>query len=355
MLDLGESWSQALAWVAASALTPLLAALDVAVAVREARAIAEPLLIAAIQVAIIACIFRPLESVVPAERWVDRRLTGVDRFATLLMVFGLLPLFSFLVLLPLGGLLSGSAGQGAPSGLKHWWPWLQQQPYVAFAIYYVIYDLTYYCMHRAQHAIPWWWALHSMHHSQRQMSCWANDRGSYPDAVLQALILASVGHALGVEASEFAWLSLLAELVQNFSHANVAIGFGPILDKLIVDPRFHRLHHMRVDPARPGLHNCNYGQVMPVWDILFGTSLYGEPARPTGVADPSVDADNGRGLLAMQWWTLKRFWAAVRRPSGWVPHEVQFGPDFAPVPVDHGTARAAELAPEDATARRRPV
>ncbi|MFT2520335.1 sterol desaturase family protein, partial [Escherichia coli] len=65
------------------------------------------------------------------------------------------------------------------------------------------------------------------------------------------------------------------------------------------------------DPERPTRHNCNFGQVLPWWDMLFGTALYtDEPVRPTGVSDPEVDADNERGLVAMQWHTLKRFWGA---------------------------------------------
>ena len=155
-----------------------------------------------------------------------------------------------------------------------------------------------------------------MHHSQRQVSCWTNDRGSYLDAILQSIVLASVGLAMGVEPSEFALLVLIGELVQSLSHTNVRISFGRVLERIFVDPRFHRLHHMRVDPGRPGLHNCNFGQVLSVWDVLFGTALYGEAPRPTGVGDPVVDADNDCGLIAQQWGVLKRFWGAVRRRSG---------------------------------------
>jgi sterol desaturase/sphingolipid hydroxylase (fatty acid hydroxylase superfamily) len=212
-------------------------------------------------------------------------------------------------------------------------PWFASHPYAAFAVYYIAYDFTYYWMHRAQHAIPWWWALHSMHHSQRQMSCWTNDRGNYLDGGLQSIVLALVGLALGVDASQFAVLMLLGELVQNFSHANVRIGFGRVLDRVLVAPVFHRLHHMVVDPGRPGLHNCNFGQVFSLWDVLFGTSLYGEPVRPTGVGDPHVDADNGRGLVMMQWWTLRRFWGAFTCRAGWRLGEVAFDDHLRPVPV----------------------
>jgi sterol desaturase/sphingolipid hydroxylase (fatty acid hydroxylase superfamily) len=330
-------WSHTVEWVNTHGVVPALAAVHAGNALGDPREIAEALLIATLQVFAIACVMRPLESLWPDEHWEDRKLTGIDRLYTLLML-GLFPLFSYLVLLPFAHLLGGGPGAEAPGGLRQWFPWFSDHPVAMFLVYYVVYDLTYYWMHRAQHAIPWWWALHSMHHSQRQMSCWTNDRGSYLDGVLQSFILAGVGLALGVEPSEFAWLVLVSELVQNLSHANLRLPPGRLGrwgGRLLVGPRFHRLHHMRRDPDRPLLHNCNFGQVLPVWDILFGTALYGEPVRPTGVSDPVVDADNGRGLVSMQWHTLRRFWAAFRCRTGWRPGDVHFGgPGYAPVRDD---------------------
>lgn len=343
---MAESWSQLIAWLSVHVVSPVLLALHIGNVAGDPREIAEAGLIALIQIAIIGLVFRPLESLAPAERWSERGLTGIDRLYTLLMLLGLFPLFTFLVLTPFANLF-GSSGEGEPStfGLKHWVPWFEQHPYWLFAAYYLIYDFVYYWMHRAQHLLPWWWALHSMHHSQRQMSCWTNDRGSYLDGMLQSLILACVGLAMGVDPSEFALLSLLSELVQNFSHTNVRWGFGRWLERVVVDPRFHRLHHMRVDPLRPNLHNCNFGQVLSVWDVAFGTALFGEAVRPTGVADPRVDADNGRGLVAMQWGALRRFWGAVRRPAGWKLGEVAFDEDYVPVPVDHALPQHGEPVP----------
>ena len=79
-----------------------------------------------------------------------------------------------------------------------------------------------------------------------------------------------------------------------------------------------------------------------MWDNLFGTALYGEPPRPTGVSDPTVDADNGRGLIAMQWYTLRRFWGAFTRREGWRPQEVSFDENYRPVPVSHAAPHALE-------------
>ncbi len=333
MTDIVQLWSHATAWLSLHAVAPALQALHI----HDVKAddVAGAAMIAMLQIGIISLIFRPLESLAPADRWADRNLTRIDRLYTLIMLLGLFPLFSYLVLTPFSNLLGGSAESGGESlsGVKLWIPWFGEHPWILLGVYYLLYDFTYYWLHRIQHLIPWWWALHSMHHSQRQMSCWTNDRGSYLDGVIQSFILAGVGIFMGVNIEEFAFLTLVSELIQNFSHTNVRFGFGKVLDKVLVDPKFHRLHHMRVDPDRPNLHNCNFGQVFPFWDILFGTALYGEPPHPTGVNDPAVDVDNERGLIAMQWYTIKRFWGAIRRRSGWVPGDVGFvGDDFVPVP-----------------------
>ena len=347
MHELSQIWVSMADWLAAHAVVPMLTRLHLNGISGDPHDIAEAWMIAIIQVGIIALIFRPLESLAPAERWTDRKLTRVDRRFTLIMLMGLNPLFAYLVLMPLSHWLGvpGAASANPDDSLfsiTHWFPGLREYPYVLFAMYYVVFDFTYYWMHRTQHAIPWWWALHSMHHSQRQMSCWTNDRGSYVDGFLQSMVLATTGIVMGVAPDQFALLLLVSELAQNFSHANVRIGFGSWLEKLFVDPKFHRLHHMIVDVNRPKLHNCNFGQVLSVWDTVFGTALYGEPVRPTGVGDPSVDADNNHGVVMMQWRAAQRFWGAVRHRDGWKPGEVTFGPGYVPIPVDHAAEAGAD-------------
>ena len=341
-----QHWAQAIDWVSVHAVIPVVNSLNIAQAAGNPREIAEAVLIALLQLFLIACVMRPLEGLIPAERWADRRHTTVDRHMTLLMLLGLFPLFSFLVLMPFAHLLGGGPTTEEISGLKACFPWFQQHPYILFGVYYVVYDLTYYWMHRAQHVIPWWWAMHSMHHSQRQMSCWSNDRSNYLDGMLQSFVLASVGLVMGVEPSEFAMLGLLSELVQNFSHANVALrlgALGKLGERLFVGPRFHRNHHMLRDAERPERHNCNFGQVLPWWDQLFGTALYhNEELRPTGVSDPEVDADNERNLITIQWYSLKRFWGAVTCRAGWRLGDVSFGPGYRPI-HDEDEASASHI------------
>jgi sterol desaturase/sphingolipid hydroxylase (fatty acid hydroxylase superfamily) len=336
MLDVvAHAWVKAIDWLSAHAVEPAFDFLHLDTQLGAPDDFAEALLIAGLQIAIIVCIFRPLETLAPAEKWTDRTLTKVDRRFTLLLVAGLNPLFAFIALTPLANMLaSANPGDVTPfQGALHWIPHIDAHPLIAFGIYYVVYDLSYYWMHRAQHAIPWWWALHSMHHSQRQVNCWTNERVNWLDVILQSTLLAAVGQFMGVDLAQFAWLVLVSQLMQELSHTNTRLGFGRHVERLFVDPRFHRLHHMRADPSRPNLHNCNFGQLFSVWDNFFGTALYNEPVRPTGVGDPMVDADNRRGVLAMQWHSLVRFWSTVTTLEGWKPQEVSFDENHRPIPI----------------------
>ena len=328
-------FDQAVGLLAGHVVLPLLAALHLAAWTAPAREIAEFMLLAMVQVLVIACVFRPLESLMPLEPWADRRATRIDRSYTLLKLLGVTPLFTYLVLEPLSR-LGGGGVDGSDEGLtsvQHWIPWFNHHPVLLFIVYLVLFDGVQYLVHRLQHGIPWWWALHSLHHSQRQLNCWSNDRDSYLDDFLEAMIVAGAALLIGVAPVDYALLTLISALLENFSHANVRLRFGPVLDKLLVSPHFHRLHHMRVDPDRPGMHNCNFAFVFPLWDLLGRTALYGELPRATGVGDPAVEADNTRGLLAQQWHTLRRFWAAVRCQAGWRPGDVAFDAQLRPVSV----------------------
>ncbi|MCW5579045.1 MAG: fatty acid hydroxylase, partial [Dokdonella sp.] len=126
------------------AVTPLLQGLGLLEHFGDPRDVAEALIIAAVQVLIIGAIFRPLESLAPAERWSDRRLTRIDRTYTLIMLFGLNPLFAYLVLTPLARLAGVAGGEAhGDAGLLGLLPWLAGYPWLKFALYYLLFDFTY--------------------------------------------------------------------------------------------------------------------------------------------------------------------------------------------------------------------
>ena len=307
-----QFWDGLVITLAQSLIAPMLDHLHLTNLSENPHDIAAYFLLSAIQISLIAGIMRPLETLLPAETWANRQLTRIDRLYTLLKLLVVVPAVNYLIVAPLFHTAAGNK-PAAPLQLGHLMPFLQSYPLGLFLIYLALYDFTLYLVHRLQHALPWWWGLHSLHHSQRQLSCWSNDRDHYLDDLIEVLILGGVSAIIGIAPVEYAAIVLCGQLIENFSHANVRIGFGPILDKVLVNPKYHRLHHMRADPTRPGFHNCNFALIFPVWDILFGTALYKEPPHPCGVDDPSIDADNERGLLSQQMAGLRRFAAGFKR------------------------------------------
>ena len=82
-------------------------------------------------------------------------------------------------------------------------------------------------------------------------------------------------------------------------------------ERLLISPRFHRAHHGLL---AAGQRSCNYGAVLPWWDMAFGTADFSRDYVATG--DPTGEEALASGsYFAQQWAGLRRFattFASVR-------------------------------------------
>ena len=273
----------------------------------------------ALQVGLVYLVLRPLEWLAPLERWDNRRGIGPDVIYTLINRLGLVPLLFFLTLQPLFDLvLAWMHLHGWDNlNLDALWPTMQLHPLLGFVIYLVVLDFAGYWYHRLQHQIGWWWELHAVHHSQRKLSLWADDRNHFVDDALQAAFFAALALFIGVPPGQFIGLALLGGALQSLQHANVRIGFGRIGERLLVSPRFHRLHHAvgfgheLGHGNRSRLYGCNFGVLLPWWDQLFGSADFDTAPLATGVREQMPPPEGrgesyGRGVWAQQWLGLRR-------------------------------------------------
>src|SRR6185436_6901355 len=265
-----------------------------------------------VQIAVIALVMRVFERRWPLERGEDR-LVGVDRIYTVLNKLGIVPLLVFIVAYPITQEIEHLVRVlgFAPPRLERLIPGLQDSPLASFLVYFVLYDFAAYWVHRAQHRFAWWWALHSLHHSQRRVTVWSDDRNHIFDDLLVNLVLAVFAQFVGVQPDDFVLILVVGRLVESWSHASMNMGFGRIGERLLVGPRFHRLHHALANTDDLHIHDHNFAPVFPIWDILFGTARFDWAPRPTGVDDAAIDADNGRGWLGQQVAGFRRFVAAL--------------------------------------------
>ena len=278
------------------------------------------LLVGLVQIAVMLLLIGPMQRLWPAEPLHDRAAVRTDVLYTLihrLGLFKLLMFFSFDALFEQG--LGHLRALGLPTWhLDAWWPGVTDQAWVSFVLYLVLFDLVNYWIHRAQHQSPGWWALHALHHSQRQMTMWSDNRNHLLDDVLTSLIFSAVAALVGVGPGQFVALVAVSQLSENLQHANVRLWFGRWGERLWVSPRFHRRHHAigigHESPRgdRTVLGGCNFGVLLPWWDMLFGTANFELRYDPTGVRDQVEQGrDYGRGFWAQQWLGLRR-WLGAR-------------------------------------------
>jgi sterol desaturase/sphingolipid hydroxylase (fatty acid hydroxylase superfamily) len=92
---------------------------------------------------------------------------------------------------------------------------------------------------------------------------------------------------------------------------NIRLSFGWLGDRLLVSPRFHRLHH---GLRAAGRNSCNYGAVFPIWDMLFGTADFTPEYFPTGDRRAPESMASG-GYFAQQLGGLQFFLSEFRQAS----------------------------------------
>jgi len=305
-------------WLFEAAVQPLVYAVGLGGWVEDAFDATGWLLVGLIQIGVLVALIGPLQRWRPAEPVVDRPAIRIDILYTLIHRLGLFRLAMFFAVDPLFDEVLGAvraAGWGSVH-LDQLWPGLTDIPWVAFAIYLVALDFVEYLIHRGQHRFNWWWALHSLHHSQRQMTMWSDNRNHLLDDLIHDSIIVVVAQLIGVAPGQFIAIVAFTQLSESLQHANLRWSFGALGERLWISPRFHRVHHSigigheSKGPRTLGGHN--FGVLLPWWDMLFRTVNFEERYDPTGVRD-QVEPDAhgrlreyGRGFWSQQWLGLKR-------------------------------------------------
>jgi sterol desaturase/sphingolipid hydroxylase (fatty acid hydroxylase superfamily) len=258
----------------------------------------------AAQVLITYAVCLPLERLRPVERWPDQKAVTIDILYTLIARVGLLPLITFVLFTQVQWDLNGwlTDHNFVPPTLEGLFPILLGHPVATFLLYAIILDLSEYWRHRLSHVFNWWYALHALHHAQRQMTFWSDDRNHLLDEVIGFVWFMVVALLIGVPPMQFPLLVLLLRFLESLSHANVRLSFGWLGERLLVSPRFHRAHH---GVLAAGQRSINYGAVLPWWDMLFRTADFTADYVRTG--DPTAGEAMATGsYFAQQWAGLRR-------------------------------------------------
>jgi sterol desaturase/sphingolipid hydroxylase (fatty acid hydroxylase superfamily) len=139
----------------------------------------------------------------------------------------------------------------------------------------VLLDLAIYFQHVLFHAVPAFWRLHRVHHSDSDYDVTTGLRFHPIEILLSLGIKCVVIAALGAPVLAVLVFEVLLNGTSMFNHANgrLPVVVDRWLRWLVVTPDMHRVHHSVI----PSELNSNFGFNLPWWDHLFGT-YRAEPA-----------------------------------------------------------------------------
>ena len=171
----------------------------------------------------------------------------------------------------------------------------------AWLALFVLYDGMFYVGHRMGHRVRLLWCFHSVHHTAEEMRLTTAIRGSAGDFLYLPWFFVWIP-LLGFHPAMVLIVESAARIWGVCTHISPRlVGQLGALDRILVTPSVHRVHHGRNAPYI----DRNYGEVLLIWDHLFGSYTAEEEEPEYGVLK-EVDAGSLVDIQLSPWVDLAR-------------------------------------------------
>ena len=130
---------------------------------------------------------------------------------------------------------------------------------------FVLIDLIFYCYHRMCHRVRFLWAVHMSHHSSEEMNFFVSFRQAWFGPISKIPFFLCLPLA-GLDPTIIAVAGVISTLWGIVGHTQIIGNLGP-LEMIFNTPSHHRVHHGSNDQYI----DKNYGNLLIVWDRMFGT------------------------------------------------------------------------------------
>lgn len=159
---------------------------------------------------------------------------------------------------------------------------------------FILIDLVFYIYHRMSHRVRFLWAIHMSHHSSKEMNfavsfrqAWLGPVSKIPFFILLPLI--------GLDPTMIAVAGVISTLWGIVGHTQIIHRLGP-LEWIFNTPSHHRVHH----GSNKQYIDKNYGNLLIIWDRLFGTFEPEEEVVTFGLVN-NVNTYNPIKITFMGW------------------------------------------------------
>ena len=126
-------------------------------------------------------------------------------------------------------------------------------------------DFCYYWFHRMSHEISILWASHAVHHQSEDYNLSTAQRQSSTGFLLGWIFYVPL-YVIGFPLKVLLTVGAINLIYQFWVHTQM-IGRMGVLDRILVTPSNHRVHHAQNERYI----DKNYGGILILWDRLFGT------------------------------------------------------------------------------------
>jgi sterol desaturase/sphingolipid hydroxylase (fatty acid hydroxylase superfamily) len=159
---------------------------------------------------------------------------------------------------------------------------------------FILIDLVFYIYHRMSHRVRFLWAIHMSHHSSEEMNfavsfrqAWLGPVSKIPFFIFLPLI--------GLDPTMIAVAGVISTLWGIVGHTQIIHRLGP-LEWIFNTPSHHRVHH----GSNKQYIDKNYGNLLIIWDRLFGTFEPEEEVVTFGLVN-NVNTYNPIKITFMGW------------------------------------------------------
>jgi len=156
---------------------------------------------------------------------------------------------------------------------QNWAIFTIESNWLTWILLFLATDLVWYWYHRFGHEVNLFWAAHIVHHQSDDFNYTAAARITVIQAVARGLFW-SILPIIGFPVEMITVLLLIHGTYPFFTHTQLVGKLG-WLEYIIVTPSHHRVHHS----SNPEYLDKNYGDMLIIWDKIFGTFVE-EKAEP---------------------------------------------------------------------------
>ena len=158
----------------------------------------------------------------------------------------------------------------------------------------IVLDLWIYFWHRANHAFPFLWRFHEVHHLDEFLDASSAVRFHAGEVLMSAAVRSVVIILLDIPLASVLAFEALVLVAAVFHHSNTRLpaALETAMARVIVTPSIHWVHHHAVRRDT----DSNYGTTLSLWDRLFGTL---SPTARTPEMAIGVERRRDAGFLAL--------------------------------------------------------